>query len=66
MKTQTKPFQHKLKKMQPNLEPQVKSNLNNFWAARIIFLVNHTQWISNLVPVRKNNVDIKLSTGKKK
>jgi hypothetical protein len=60
MKLQTKPFQQKLRKMHPSLEPQVKAELNKLLAARIIFPVRHTQWISNLVPVRKKNGDIRL------
>jgi hypothetical protein len=60
MKPQTKPFQQKLRKMHPSLEPQVKDELNKLLAARIIFPVRHTQWIANLVPVRKKNGDIRL------
>jgi hypothetical protein len=60
MKPQTNPFQQKLRKMHPNLEPQVKDELNKLLAERIIFPVRHTQWIANLVPVRKNNGDIRL------
>jgi len=60
MKPQTKPFQHKLWKMHQNLEPQVKIELNKLLEERIIFLVRHTWWIANLVPVRKKNRDIRL------
>jgi hypothetical protein len=34
--------------------------LNKLLVAKIIFPVRHTQWISNLVPVRKKNGDIRL------
>jgi hypothetical protein len=60
MNPQTKPFQQKLRKMHPSIEPQVKAELNKLLAAKIIFPVRHTQWISNLVPMRKKNGDIKL------
>jgi hypothetical protein len=60
MKLQTNPFQQKLRKMHPSLESQVKAELNKLLAARIIFPVRHTQWISNIVPVRKKNGDIRL------
>jgi hypothetical protein len=43
-----------------NLEPLVKAELNKLLAKKIIFSVRHTQWIANLVPVRKKNGDIKL------
>jgi hypothetical protein len=60
MKPQIKPFQHKLRKMHPSLEPQVKANLNKLLATRTLFPIRHTQWIVNLVPVRKKNGDIRL------
>jgi hypothetical protein len=60
MKAQTKTFQQKLRKIHPSLEPQVKGELNKLLAAIIIFPVRHTKWISKLVPVRKNNGDIRL------
>jgi hypothetical protein len=47
-----------MRKMHPSLEPRVKVELNKLLEARIIFLVRHTQWISNLVLVRKKNGDI--------
>lgn len=40
-KPQTKPFQQKLRKMHPNLEPQVKAELNNLLAANIILPVKN-------------------------
>jgi ribonuclease HI len=58
MKPQTLPFQQKLRKMHPKLEPTVKKELNKLLSAKIIFLFRHTQWVSNLVPVRKKNGEI--------
>ena len=58
MKSQSKHFQQKLRKMHPALEPAVKKELNKLLTARIIFLVRHMQWVANLVPVRKKNGDI--------
>ena len=60
MKPQSKPFQQKLRKMHPALELAVKKELNKLLTARIIFPVHHTQWVDNLVPVRKKNGDIRL------
>lgn len=54
------PVQQKLSKMHPNLEPTVKAELNKLLAGRIIFPVHHTQWVANLVPVQKKNIDIRL------
>jgi hypothetical protein len=60
MKPQTQPFQQKLRKMHPKLEPTVKKELNKLLTAKIIFPVRHTQWVSNLVPVRKKSGEIRL------
>jgi ribonuclease HI len=60
MKPQTLPFQQKLRKMHPKLEPTVQKELNKLLNAKIIFPVRHTQWVSNLVPVRKKNGEIRL------
>jgi ribonuclease HI len=60
MKPQTLPFQQKLRKMHPKLEPTVQKELNKLLGAKIIFPVRHTQWVSNLVPVRKKNGEIRL------
>ena len=46
--------------MHPTLEPAVKKELNKLLTAWIIFPVRHTQWVVNLVPVRKKNGDIQL------
>jgi hypothetical protein len=50
--------QQKLRKIHPNLETQTKNELNNLLKAKIIFPVRHSKWVSNLVPIRKNNGDI--------
>ena len=60
MKPQTQPFQQKLRKMHPKLKPTVKKELNKLLNAKIIFLVRHTQWVSNLVPVQKKSGEIRL------
>jgi len=58
MKPQTQPFQQKLRKMDPKLQPMVKKELNKLLSAKISFLVRHNQWVSNLVPIRKKNEEI--------
>jgi hypothetical protein len=59
-RSDAKPVQQKLRKIHPNLEPQIKKELNKLLQAKIIFPVRHSQWVSNLVPVRKNNGDIRI------
>ena len=46
--------------MHPILEPFVKKEIDKILSAMIIFPVRHTQWIANLVLVRKKNGDIRL------
>lgn len=55
-----KPVQQKLRKIHPNLENRIKSELNKFLKAKFIFPVQHSQWVSNMVPVRKKNGDIRI------
>ena len=45
IKQESKPFQQKLRKYHPSLEPTIKKELNKLLAARIIFSIWHTQWI---------------------
>lgn len=60
LEKEAKPYQQKLRKMHPSLEPFVKKELKKMLDAKIIFLVRHTRWVANLVPVRKKIGDIKL------
>lgn len=55
-----KPIQQKLRKIHPNLESQIKAELNKLLKDKIIFPVRHSKWVSNLVPVRKKNGDIRI------
>lgn len=55
-----KPVQQKLRKIYPNLEIQIKSELNRLLRANIIFPIRHSRWVSNLVLVRKKNGDIRI------
>jgi len=55
-----KPIQQKLRKIHPNLESQIKTELNKLLKAKIIFPVRHSNWASNMVPVRKKNGDIRI------
>eukprot|EP00253_Pinus_taeda_P003804 PITA_03804 len=52
--------QQKLRKIHPNLENQIKSELNKPLKSKIIFLIRHSRWVSNLVPIRKKNGDIRI------
>ena len=54
------PYQQNLRKMHPSLKPSIKKELKKHLKYRIIFPVRHTQWISNLVPIRKKSGEIRL------
>ena len=58
MLSDVKPVQQRLRKIHPNLESQIKIELNKLLKEKIIFLVRHSNWVSNMVPARKNNGDI--------
>ena len=60
LKEYAKPFQQKLRKMHPSLDPLVKKELNKLPAAKIIFPIWHTTWVSDLVLVRKKSSDIRI------
>ena len=54
------PYQQKLKKMHPILDPSLKKELDKILNARIVFPVRYTQWISNFSPVHKKSGEIRL------
>ena len=46
--------------MHPKLEPLIQSEVKKLLDAKIIFKLRHSEWVSNLVPVRKKYREIKL------
>eukprot|EP00253_Pinus_taeda_P029731 PITA_29731 len=60
MLLEQKPVQQKLRKIHPNLESQIKTELNKLLKEKIIFPVWHSNWVSNMVPVRKKNGEIRI------
>ena len=60
IKAGVKPYQQPLRKMHPKLEPLIQSEVKKLLDARIIFKVRHSEWVSNLVPVRKKSGEIRL------
>ena len=46
--------------MHPKLEPLIQSEVKKLLDAKIIFIPRHSEWVSNLVPVRKNSGEIRL------
>ena len=42
------------------MEPLIQNEVRKLLDARIIFKVRHSEWVSNLVPVRKKSREIRL------
>lgn len=55
-----KSIQQNLTKRHPNLEAKIKTRINKFLKSKLIFLVKHSKWLSDIVPVRKKNEDIRI------
>jgi len=46
--------------MNPALEATIRNEINKLLVAHIIFPVKYSEWVANLVHVRKTNGDIRL------
>ena len=55
-----KPYQQPLRKMHPKLEPLTQNEVKKLLDVRIIFKVRNSEWVSNLVPVRKKSRETRL------
>ena len=60
IRARDKPYQQPLRKMYPKLEPLIQSEVKKLLDAKIIFKVRHSEWVSNLVPIRKKSREIRL------
>jgi ribonuclease HI len=56
----TKPFRQKLRSFNPLLLPTMEREIKKLLDARIIIPLRYSEWIANLVPVRKKNGEIRL------
>ena len=46
--------------MHPKLEPLIQNEVKKLLDAKIIFKLRHSEWVSNLVLVRKKSKEIRL------
>jgi len=60
LKPEMKPFQQKLRKYHPSMEPLMYQELRKILDVKIIFQVRHSAWVANLFPVRKKSGEIRL------
>jgi hypothetical protein len=60
LKEETKPFRQKLRQINPMLLPVMEKEVKNILDAKIIIPLRYSEWVANLVPVRKKNGEIRL------
>lgn len=60
LKEDAKPFRQKQRPINPTLAPKMQEELMKLRDAGIIKPIRHSSWVSNLVPVRNKNGDIRL------
>jgi ribonuclease HI len=60
LKDKTKPFRPKLIQINPMLLPIMEKELKKLLNAKIIIPLRYSEWVANLVPVKKNNGEIRL------
>lgn len=56
----TKPFRQKLRSFSPMLLPTMEKEIKKLLDAKIIIPLRYSDWIANLVSVRKKNGEIRL------
>jgi len=60
LKKNVNPFRQKLRKINPLVLPIIEKEFKKLLDAKIIVPLRYSDWIENLVPVRKKNGEIKL------
>ena len=60
MKPNVKPFRQKLRRINPALFSVIEKEIKKLLDAKIIVPLRYSSWVANLVPVRKNNGEIRL------
>jgi ribonuclease HI len=60
LKEEAKPFRQKLRQINPMLLPIMEKEVKKLLDARIIVPLRYSEWVANLVPVRKKSGEIRL------
>jgi len=60
IKENEKPFKQKLRRINPLLMPLIEKEIKKLFDAKIIVPIKFSNWLANLVPVRKKNREIKI------
>jgi ribonuclease HI len=58
LKEETKPFRQKLRQINPMLLPIMEKEVKKLLDAKIIIPLRYSEWVANLVPVRKRMVKL--------
>jgi hypothetical protein len=60
LKEEAKPFRQKLRQINPMLLPIMEREVKKLLDAQIIVPLRYSEWVANLVPVRKKSGEIRL------
>jgi hypothetical protein len=60
LKAGSKPFRQKIRKFNPMLMSIIEREMKQMLDARIIVPLRYSNWVANLVPMRKKNGEIRL------
>jgi hypothetical protein len=60
LKEEAKPFRQKLRQINPMLLPIMEKEVKKLLDAQIIVPLRYSEWVANLVPVRKKSGEIRL------
>ena len=60
IKENEKPFKQKLRRINPILMPLIEKEVKKLFDAKIIVPISFSNWLANLVPVRKKNGEIRI------
>jgi hypothetical protein len=60
LKEETKTFREKIRQINPMLFPIMEKEVKTILDAKIIIPLRYSEWVVNLVPMRKKNGEIKL------
>lgn len=60
LKSEATPLRQKKRNYNPTVEGEIFKEIDKMLQARIIFPIHHSAWVASIVPVRKNNGEIRI------
>jgi hypothetical protein len=58
LKEEARPFRQCQRHMNPKVAPMIQKELQEFLEAQIITPIRYSNWVANVVPIRKKNGEI--------